>query len=43
MRGCDVLLLGEVVKPLLIASVAMMKYLLVSRAFPGPIKKSRRW
>ena len=29
MRGCAVLLLGEVVRPLAIASVAMMKYLLV--------------
>jgi hypothetical protein len=32
MRGCAVLLLGEVVRPLPIASVQMMKYLLVSSA-----------
>ena len=43
MRGCAVLLLGDVVKPLEIASVAMMKYLSLSSALPGPIMKSRRW
>jgi hypothetical protein len=43
MRGCAVLLLGDVVKPLEIASVAMMKYLSLSSALPGPILKSRRW
>ena len=42
MRGCVLLLLGDVVKPLLMASVATMKYLLVSRDLPGPIRKSRR-
>ncbi len=43
MRGWALLLLGEVVRPLLIASVATMKYLVVSSALPGPIRKSRRW
>jgi hypothetical protein len=43
MRGCALLLLGEVVRPLPMASVATMKYLEVSRALPGPIRKSSRW
>ena len=42
IRGWALLLLGDVVKPLLMASVATMKYLFVSRALPGPIRKSRR-
>ena len=43
MRGCALLLLGEVVRPLPMASVATMKYLVVSSALPGPIRKSSRW
>ena len=43
IRGCPLELLGEVVKPLAIASLQMMKYLSVSRALPGPIRKSMRW
>jgi hypothetical protein len=43
MRGCAVLVLGDVVCPLEIASVHTMKYLLVSSALPGPIRKSSRW
>ena len=43
IRGCALLLLGEVVNPLLMASVATMKYLFVSSAFQGPIRKSSRW
>ena len=43
MRGCAVLLLGEVVSPLPIASVAITKYFVVSSALPGPIRKSMRW
>ena len=42
MRGCALLLLGEVVSPLPMASVATMKYFVVSSALPGPIRKSRR-
>src|SRR5262249_19284800 len=41
MRGCAVEFDGEVVRPFAIASVQMMKYLLVSSALPGPIRKSR--
>ena len=43
IRGCALLLLGDVVRPLLMASVATMKYLLVSSALPGPMRKSSRW
>jgi len=43
MRGCVLELLGEVVSPLPIASVQMMKYLSGSSALPGPIMKSMRW
>ena len=43
IRGCAVLLLGEVVSPLPMASVHTTKYLFVSSALPGPIRKSRRW
>ena len=42
MRGCAVEFDGEVVRPLEIASVQMMKYLSVSSALPGPIMKSSR-
>ena len=42
MRGCMVEFDGEVVSPLPIASVQMMKYLLVSSALPGPMRKSSR-
>ena len=38
MRGCDLLVEGEVVRPLEIASVQMMKYLEGSSALPGPIR-----
>ena len=38
MRGCILLLEGDVVSPLPIASVAMMKYLDGSNARPGPIR-----
>ena len=43
MRGCAVLVLGEVVRPLPMASVATTKYLFVSSALPGPMRKSSRW
>ena len=39
---CAFELLGEVVSPLPIASVQMMKYLSGSSALPGPIMKSMR-
>ena len=42
MRGCALLLLGEVVSPLPMASVATTKYFVVSSALPGPIRKSSR-
>src|ERR1700721_802176 len=42
MRGCDFELLGEVVSPLPIASVQMIKYLSGRGALPGPIRKRRR-
>ena len=42
MRGCALLLLGEVVSPLPMASVATTKYFVVSNALPGPMRKSRR-
>jgi hypothetical protein len=42
IRGCAVELEGDVVSPLAIASVQMMKYLVVSSALPGPMRKSRR-
>jgi len=42
MRGCAAEFDGDVVRPLPIASVQMMKYLSVSSALPGPIRKSRR-
>jgi hypothetical protein len=42
MRGCSFELLGEVVSPLAIASVQMIKYLSGSSALPGPIMKSSR-
>jgi hypothetical protein len=43
MRGCAGLFDGDVVSPLPMASVATTKYLLVSSALPGPIRKSSRW
>jgi hypothetical protein len=43
MCGCALLFDGDVVSPLPIASVATMKYFVGSSAFPGPIRKSRRW
>ena len=43
IRGCALLLLGDVVRPLPMASVAMTKYLFVSSDLPGPIMKSSRW
>ena len=42
MRDWARLLLGDVVSPLPMASVATTKYLLVSSALPGPMRKSRR-
>ena len=42
MRGCNLELLGDVVNPLEMASVAMIKYLSGSSALPGPIMKSMR-
>ena len=42
IRGCTFELLGEVVRPLPIASVQMMKYLSGSSALPEPIMKSIR-
>ena len=38
MRAWVLLFDGEVVKPLPMASVAMMKYLVGSSALPGPIR-----
>ncbi len=42
MRGCSLELLGDVERPLEIASVQMMKYLAGSSGLPGPIMKSMR-
>jgi hypothetical protein len=38
IRACALLLEGDDVSPLPIASVAMMKYLAGSRARPGPMR-----
>jgi hypothetical protein len=43
IRGWAWLVDGEVVSPLPMASVATTKYLFVSSALPGPMRKSRRW
>src|SRR6476620_1985807 len=42
VTGWLLLLLGDVESPFPIASVAIMKYLFVSKAFPGPMRKSIR-
>ncbi len=42
IRGCAALVEGEVVRPLPMASVDTTKYLSVSSALPGPMRKSSR-
>ena len=42
MRAWAGLFEGDVVRPLPIASVATMKYFVVSSALPGPIRQSSR-